>query len=291
MDNKELAKLVRAEASRVVSGIAELSAKIGAMSSKIAGPWEKHETSVSPQQASTQENDAAHRQPAPHPEVPPSQENSAQPKKPWYKTAQGWKTALELIAIPFAIGYAVITWLQWKDLRHNFEADQRSWLKIEYAWPLEMDTFHPDWPASAKAAMWDVGKSAITLVKGEAVFEVLDAKSSPSLSLNNFHSTYVASPLFPSEETDFLIELFNQTTQLPRAFTQEEYDGLRNGTKYVAVFGYVTYKDQFGVHWYQFCSWKSYTTVRVQVNSGECIPFNKIGDGTTNLPFGRKYSE
>ena len=43
-------------------------------------------------------------------------------EKPWYKTLDGWKKVLEITAIPFAILYAFITYLQWKDIRHNFRS-------------------------------------------------------------------------------------------------------------------------------------------------------------------------
>jgi hypothetical protein len=53
-----------------------------------------------------------------------------QSKRSWYKTAKRWKTIVEMIAIPFAIGYAVVTYRQWRDLHHNFEVDERAWLYV-----------------------------------------------------------------------------------------------------------------------------------------------------------------
>ena len=35
-----------------------------------------------------------------------------------------------MIAIPFAIGYAVVTYRQWRDLHQNFEIDERAWLYV-----------------------------------------------------------------------------------------------------------------------------------------------------------------
>src|SRR5207237_1280683 len=37
---------------------------------------------------------------------------------------------LEIVAIPFAIGYAVVTYYQWSDAHHNFILDQRAWLRM-----------------------------------------------------------------------------------------------------------------------------------------------------------------
>jgi hypothetical protein len=44
---------------------------------------------------------------------------------------QWWKSALEVIAIPFAIGYAIISYFQWRDAAHNFRGDERAWLGPE----------------------------------------------------------------------------------------------------------------------------------------------------------------
>lgn len=252
---------------------------------------QQDETSVTPQNASNEKDDSAQGRSLLKSEVPPSPANSRQTNKSWYKTAKRWNTVLQMIGIPFAIGYAIVTYNQWSDSQANFKANERAWIKIQYGWPDDKEVataYHPDWPVSGKAGLWNEGKSVITRYYGEGSFEILDAKTSPSLTLNNFHSSYIGGPMFPTEESDFPIELFDQQARLPRAFTQSEYDDLRSGKKYVAIYGYLAYADQFGVHWYQFCSWKSYTASRADFNSGECVGFNKTGDGT-DLPFGKKY--
>src|SRR5207253_7074434 len=38
---------------------------------------------------------------------------------------------LEIVAIPFAIGYAFVTYFQWRDANRNFRIDQRPWIKVE----------------------------------------------------------------------------------------------------------------------------------------------------------------
>ena len=48
--------------------------------------------------------------------------------RPWSRTLQGWKSALEIPALLFAICYAIVTYLQWRDLRDNFRLDQRAWV-------------------------------------------------------------------------------------------------------------------------------------------------------------------
>lgn len=41
-----------------------------------------------------------------------------------------WKTIIEVAAILFGIGYAIVTGLQWWDLRQNFKLDQRPWIGL-----------------------------------------------------------------------------------------------------------------------------------------------------------------
>lgn len=67
-----------------------------------------------------------------------NQSDSEWSHRSWYKTVQGWKVALELpkailevIAIPFAIGYAIVTGLLWWDQRQNFQRDERAWVGIK----------------------------------------------------------------------------------------------------------------------------------------------------------------
>jgi hypothetical protein len=91
-------------------------------------PGKQNEASVGPQKASCQEGDTAKGKPSVSAEVPPAPSYTQKAKHPWYKALNGWKTLLECIAIPFAIGYAIVTYSQWQDLRHNFKVDQRAWV-------------------------------------------------------------------------------------------------------------------------------------------------------------------
>jgi hypothetical protein len=91
-------------------------------------PWKQNNASESPREAAANKNDTASGKPSLAIQIPPSPCNPKKSSKPWYKTLQGWKTLLEVIAIPFAITYAVVTWCQWRDLRNNFEIEQRAWI-------------------------------------------------------------------------------------------------------------------------------------------------------------------
>lgn len=101
---------------------------IRSLEAKISSPRQEAEASGRPEETSPQEDHAAQWQAALKHQVPPAPKDSEQSQKPWHKTLNGWKTLAELVAIPFAIGYAIVTFCQWRDLRHNFEVDQRPYV-------------------------------------------------------------------------------------------------------------------------------------------------------------------
>jgi hypothetical protein len=63
--------------------------------------------------------------------IDPSPPSATKADEPWYRTFQGWKTCLEIIAILAGVWHAWITYQQWHDLRHNVEVDQRPWVGIK----------------------------------------------------------------------------------------------------------------------------------------------------------------
>lgn len=42
-----------------------------------------------------------------------------------------WKRTFEFIGVAAAVFYAVVSYNQWRDLRHNFEVSQRAWLGVD----------------------------------------------------------------------------------------------------------------------------------------------------------------
>lgn len=105
--------------------------QLAKLSAEIDSIRQEHNASVTPQQTANQEHNATERQAPLKPEIPPAPANSNQPKKPWYRTLQGWKTLLECIAVPFAILYAVVTCLQWGIMHDSFEAANKPSIGVE----------------------------------------------------------------------------------------------------------------------------------------------------------------
>lgn len=61
----------------------------------------------------------------------PAPTHEPSPKKKWYGSFKRWKSAIQVSGIIAGIAYAVVTWLQWRDLRDNFRLDQQAWIAIK----------------------------------------------------------------------------------------------------------------------------------------------------------------
>ena len=258
-----------------------IEAKVNRLESLIGQPRQENQTSNPPQETSRQHDDAAQGQPTLKPQIPPSPNNSNQSEKPWYKTLNGWKIVLEVVGIPFAIGYAVVTYYQWQDLRHNFETDERAWVKY--------DPDHPNIDsgktASLPGTLTNVGKSTILIIQAQGVYEVVDANSTPSFNLKTKpHSRVTSTLMFPNEKVDFPILLMGENSVTARPLTADELQRLHSGKAYIAAFGLILYKDAFGMHWYRFCDWTLADDAPAgHANAGPCTEWNDIGDGTPQL--------
>lgn len=87
-------------------------------------------------QTDAKQNDSYNENPGRGADVPivtkamPSKLNAEKTEQCHYKSTPRWKTTLEVMAVVFGIGYAVVTGLQWWDLRQNFKIDQRPWIGL-----------------------------------------------------------------------------------------------------------------------------------------------------------------
>jgi hypothetical protein len=101
------------------------------MSKRPSAPWQKNKEAITPEAHANKESDSAPGQAASKFKIPQAPSNPQKPENRWYKTIDGWKTALEILAIPFAVGYAMVTYYQWQDLRRNFATEQRAWVFVQ----------------------------------------------------------------------------------------------------------------------------------------------------------------
>jgi hypothetical protein len=191
---------------------------------------------------------------------------------------------LEIVGLLAGIGYAIVTYCQWRDLRHNFELEQRAWIKVDYP---EFGHSPPSVPVTVKFI--NVGKSPALRIGASTVVEIVDNRKEPSfLDFPKRNSGMFVSLIFPTENIEYAAELFNGNTAqaVPRELTASEVESLLKGDSYMAVYGSVMYSDQFGTHWTRFCNWKVFATTQIEkprvfgvVRAAACTAFNETGDG------------
>lgn len=94
------------------------------------GPREEHKEAVANQDRAAKENSKANDGTA---FVAPNHPAPAKPKNIYrksYRCARRWKPFLEIAALVAGIGYAIVTYYQWRDLRDNFKVEQRAWIGV-----------------------------------------------------------------------------------------------------------------------------------------------------------------
>jgi hypothetical protein len=170
--------------------------------------------------------------------------------------------------------YAFISYSQWQDLRRNFEVEQRSLLKIT---PSFLDNITEGMKIQIiPVNISNVGKSVALEVAVQGASEVVKNSDTPSLLVDRRH-TLVGISLFYPNDTDRLQIGFRGF--LAEQLTPAQVADLLDGKSYIAVYGQAEYRDQFGLHWERFCTWKSYSHEFVKINNLSCYNFNAIGDG------------
>jgi len=225
--------------------------------------------------------------------VASSANDSSTPKKSWYRRIPWWKI-LEGGGIVSVILYAYVTWVQWRDLRHNFEIDQRAWVRMKYA---KLDRVDEKAPLTSwELTVNNVGKSPALNSQLDAVLEVVPRDSAPSFNFGKAHSAAIFSILFPGDEQPMPIGFSALKEGLgggvtPRTLSNTEVHDLVIGSAYLAMIAQASYSDQFGSHWTRFCIWKAFVDPFEldKFNARSCVAWDSVGDGTPpplgkNLP-------
>lgn len=235
--------------------LTKLEKSVSSLELAISQPRQSDQTSVSKQADSGQENDAADRQSALHSEIPPTPDNSAQPKKPWYKTMNGWKTLLEVIGIPFAIGYAVVTFCQWRDLRHNFQVDQRAWVSIQ----IKPITHSVGAPLIVTVQYTNPGNTPARYVRTCQVVEFMERHKVHTLdySCPSGKASPGSDNIMPKSEIQRIANGAGpEDPTLPTSQLAPSDDiAISSNEKVIFIVGRIDYKDVFETpHWTTFCS-------------------------------------
>ena len=255
--------------------VADISARVKELENTVHGlltspPREQAEKGECPQDAPTDKRHPTGGKVAFESKVKPTPTDTEHANNAWYKSWDKWKLRLEVIAIPFAIIYAVVTAVQWFDLRHNFKVSERAWVKVTC--PIgPLDNLFP-----IKAEIANVGKS-VTSPVSLTVFTRVVEKGKPPFNTGEEANEYTIreQPFFPGDTrtADIGIEGVNHE------LTDPERQALIKGDSYFVIFGAANYVEQYGPHWTKFCNWRGYTTGTY--NTDPCVRYSSIGDGDT----------
>jgi hypothetical protein len=265
--------------------IAKLEEKVGHLE-RSSAPREQNETSPIHQDEARKEHQGAEPVAPLGAKVRPTPKKADRSDDKWNKTIPGriWRfiwqfKTLEGIGIIAAVVYAALTYRQWADLRHNFEVEQRAWIKVDFEAP-KKDSTEAYWIMRVK----NIGKSvALTSTVIETEGEIVDSKRAPSfipqgLLTRACHGSTKTALLFPTDELKHEACFYPDRSTL----TESDLQGLARGDFYLAVWGHVAYRDQFGEHWTQFCNWTDKGSPQASNKtfaSAACVSFNSVGDG------------
>jgi hypothetical protein len=265
--------------SGVNSRISNLERAVRRLELSVHSPREHDHESIGQHDDGPQESENTPRATAVISEAPKNADNAktrSDAAVPWRKRRPPrfkrlrWRNMLTNIGIVAGVGYAVVTCLQWGDLRHNFYVDQRAWLRPTY--------LIPEQPSAAiKVQIDNIGKSPAFNAKATVVYEVVNWQVQPSFDLSSPGTVEtIPAVLFPTEFDSF------QALLSPNGIlTAEDTKRVNSGDSYVALFGQMIYRDPFGNHWMRFCTWHAYgpTSYRHQYNSTACALYTATGEG------------
>jgi hypothetical protein len=202
----------------------------------------------------------------PQPHFGPRPQASHQPQNKWYhprywwgRQLTWWKPRFEVIAVFFAIGYAVVTYFQWRDQARNFKQSQRPWVGAYFKSPVFK--VEQGSPIVYSFAIHNFGQSPALNAQTKHQIEVIPNK-------NDGNSAEWNKTQQVMDNIDTTAQPDNQTifngqdvpvigTSYPVFWPEvgpKQAEAIQNETLILALFGKVTYSDIFGdAHVSTFC--------------------------------------
>lgn len=217
-----------------------------------------------------QENVIASGTPLPQRDVPEIPEIKAkQPTNHWYNSFQWWKSRpvdwwkvrVEFAALFFGIGYAIITYCQWRDSNRNFRIDQRAWVhrSIDAKAPENRVPLVIGSPLVIPVILANTGKTPAFGVRGYVVLSLLPAGNVPEFLYAPGHPRVAiqVESMYPGTNSDSIpvVLLGMENGQLSAIkLTEPQITGIATGTMTITIHGRIEYRDIFGRdHWDTFC--------------------------------------
>jgi hypothetical protein len=201
------------------------------------------------------------------------------------KTPLSWRTAkdiLESAAFVFAIGYAIVTFLQWRDSSANFILGERAWLAPVGIKGLEQTEIKEGSSIVARITFANTGKTPAKNVDCQCSLEIPQSPDAPKLEYPDPHSEVVAGLLNPGVPLplDVLESAPGVALYKPRLLSAGEADDLLNGRRYSVLFCKGKFTDIFQRrHWFKSCAAQTYYNHYVSYNYVSCVNYNDVGDG------------
>ena len=162
---------------------------------------------------------------------------------------------LQILAVPFAIFYACVTYRQWHDIGRNFLVDQRAWVSaVHFQITLEVAEAFPGnvnpnaGIAVVQILLQNTGKTpAIEYV----VQPTIRVSNQPPPCIEKIEPTWNANKgILPPNVSNFFTVAVSE--QIPTELIRQYH--MHMDKKDLYVYGLAQYKDIFGKdHWTQFC--------------------------------------
>ncbi len=173
-----------------------------------------------------------------------------QAANPFLWVIENWRRILEVTAWLAAIGYALVTYFQWRDIRNNFIVDQRAWVSArQFLLTSELDETSA---FRARVFIQNTGKTpAIDFMVQNAM--ALSDHVPPCFQWKQT-STAPNRGILPPNLTDYLIQANLRTPP-----SQDVVKRYREHKMDLYFYGMARYKDVFGKdHWTQFCGFHTF---------------------------------
>jgi hypothetical protein len=189
-----------------------------------------------------------------------------------------WKTIMEVAALCFGIGYAIVTGLQWWDLRQDFRIEQRAWINLSQIWP-DMSQIKEGTNIIILVRPSNTGKTPAKRAGYRFKIVMPDSDQEVRFDYSGIITSGFNGLMPPNATADIQVQMMGADHR-PLLLTKEEADDLISGRRYVAIFGQGEFEDVFGnIHWWHYCRWTSYYSGSTTVAADSCTAYNNAGDG------------
>jgi len=243
-------------------------------------PKEHEKQAISPETATQKKQDTITSQIPIASQSTPSKHATDKPTNGSENASNWWFIVLhvlQFVGILAGIGYALVTYVMWRDSHNNFIVQERAWLTLEGIFPpmpkegnrIEID-----------ARISNTGLTPAKKINAEFVPSVLGSNDRVPFDYSVKSRNVEIIGILPPNR--FVIIPIVQWKIMPETlpYIKTDVDDLMNGRTYLAIYGRGTYIGIFGrSHWFRFCQWMAYNATVSAFASKECVEYNDTGDG------------